>query len=238
MAPPGGGDSETQVPGTLKVPGIYLSRVDRIFMNGPFPAFDFDSWAESYDQDVASNQFPFVGYTSVLNTVVRLAGAQSGMRVLDLGTGTGNLASRFARLGCELWCMDFSAAMLEKARVKLPGAHIIQYDLRGDWPAGLPGRFERIVSAYVFHHFELDEKVRLVQRIVSELLLPGDRLVIADIAFPDRPTQEKTRVQLGEAWEQEFYWIADEAQAAFRQVGLRVDYIQVSACAGVFNWQA
>ena len=207
-------------------------------MNGPFPPSEFDSWAETYDEDTASDHFPFDGYKRVLDTVARLAGAHSGMRVLDLGTGTGNLASRFAPLGCELWCTDFSAAMLEKARAKLPGAHFVQDDLRGDRPAGLPGCFERIVSAYVFHHFELDEKVRLVQRLISELLLPGGRLLIADIAFPDRSAMEKTRVQLGEAWEQEFYWITEEAQAAFSQLGLRVEYIQVSACAGVFSWQA
>lgn len=206
-------------------------------MNEPFPASDFDEWAESYDQAVASDHFPFDSYERVLNTVVRLAEVLPEMRVLDLGTGTGNLASRFAALGCELWCTDFSISMLDKAQAKLPGVHIVQHDLRGSWPAGLPGRFERIVSAYVFHHFNLDEKVRLVQRLVSELLLPGGRLVIADITFPDGSAQEKTRGELGEAWEQEFYWIADEAQATFRQVGLRVEYLQVSSCAGVFSWQ-
>lgn len=207
-------------------------------MDGPFPASDFDGWAESYDQDVASDHFPFEGYERVLNTVVALAEARPGMRVLDLGTGTGNLASRFAHVGCELWCTDFSLSMLEKARAKLPRAHLVQHDLHADWPAELPVHFERIVSAYVFHHFELDEKADLMQRLVSELLLPGDRLVIADIAFPDRSAQEKTRGQLGEAWEQEFYWIADEAQAAFKRLDLRVEYVQVSSCAGVFSVQA
>jgi len=207
-------------------------------MNEPFPASDFDEWAGSYDQDVASDHFPFDGYERLLDTVVRLAEARPGMGVLDLGTGTGNLAARFTALGCELWCTDFSLAMLEKARAKLPAAHFVQHDLRGTWPAGLPRRFERIVSAYVFHHFELDEKVRLVQTLVTKRLIPGGRLILADIAFPDGSAQEKTRAQLGEAWEQEFYWLADEAQAAFTQVGLRVEYIQVSSCAGVFSLRA
>ncbi len=73
----------------------------------------FDAWADSYDQDVVSQDvFPFAGYQRVLDTVVMLAGAQPGMSVLDLGTGTANLALRFAALGCDLWCTDFSAPML------------------------------------------------------------------------------------------------------------------------------
>jgi len=48
-----------------------------------------------------------------------------------------------------------------QATQKLPKAHFCLHDLRSEWPAELPGRFERIVSAYVFHHFELEEKVAL-----------------------------------------------------------------------------
>jgi cyclopropane fatty-acyl-phospholipid synthase-like methyltransferase len=206
-------------------------------MNDPFPPSDFDDWAETYDQSIASDHFPFEGYARVLEIVVTLADAQPGLSVLDLGTGTGNLAARFAALGCKLWCTDFSAAMLEKARAKLPAAHLVRHDLRADWPTALDRRFDRIVSAYVFHHFELDEKVRLVKTLLDGNLLPGGRLVIADIAFPDPAALQAVRLAAGAEWEDEFYWVASEALPALEQVGLRPAYRQVSSCAGVFIFE-
>jgi putative AdoMet-dependent methyltransferase len=97
----------------------------------PFLASDFDPWAESYDQDLlTSSEFPFAGYERVLERVVAMADVHAGMDVLDLGTGTGNLAVCFAELGCHLWCTDFSEPMLAKAREKLPQAQYVLHDLR------------------------------------------------------------------------------------------------------------
>jgi len=204
-------------------------------MDDPFPASIFDEWAESYDRSVTDQQnFPFAGYEEVLATVVRLAQARPGDSVLDLGAGTGNLALRFAALGCEIWGTDFSAAMLAKARPRLPGARLIQLDLRGPWPAELQRRFECIVSAYVFHHFDLAEKVRLITKLAREHLEPGGRLVIADIAFPDQKSLEAVQRAVADEWEDEFYWLADEVIPALEAAGLKATFYPVSAYAGVF----
>ncbi len=105
--------------------------------------------------------------------------------------------------------------MLEKARLKLPQAHFRLHDLRTDLPAELNRRFDRIVSAYVFHHFELEEKVRIVESLIRQNLAPQGRLVIADIAFPDRKALEELKKQLGDQWEEEYYWIAEESIPVF-----------------------
>jgi putative AdoMet-dependent methyltransferase len=200
---------------------------------GPFPASDFDEWANTYDQSVLDeNHFPFTGYQQALETIVRLAAAQPGMRVLDVGTATANLAARFVALGCRLWATDFSPAMLAEARRKLPQAKYLLADLRQGWPAGLPPTFERIVSAYVFHHFELTEKVRLL--LAGRAPGAQGKLVMADIAFPDQAGLEKVRRMVGDEWEDEYYWLADETVAASRQAGLNAAFTPVSACAGVF----
>ncbi len=154
-------------------------------MTDLFPHEDFDDWADTYDASVTIDGFPFYGYQEVLEKTVALADARPGMTLLDLGTGTGNLALHFGRLGCELWCTDFSEPMLAKARQKLPLAQFCLQDLRNAWPAELLLRFDRIVSAYVFHHFELEEKIRIVRDLLQEHLISGGRLVIADIAFPE-----------------------------------------------------
>jgi ubiquinone/menaquinone biosynthesis C-methylase UbiE len=200
-----------------------------------FSPGDFDPWAETYDQDVVTqNKFPFDGYEQALESVVKLAAPQRGMSVLDLGTGTGNLALRFARLGCELWCTDFSEAMLEKAREKLPDAHFLLHDLREGWPAELVRRFDRIVSAYVFHHFDLRAKVSLCKDLVTRHLDPDGKLVIADLSFNNQKEMDDFARSIGDLWEAEPFWLAEESVPALEKAGMKVDYRRVSACAGVY----
>lgn len=201
----------------------------------PYPASDFDQWAGHYDVDVCGEGFPFTGYQRVLDEVVRLADTRTGMTVLDLGAGTGNLAAKFMPRGCELWCTDFSESMLELARTRLPSAHCLLHDLRQPFPAALQRRFDRIVSAYVFHHFVLAEKVGLIERILQNLLIPGGRLLIADISFPTQQMLDETRQAAGEYWDEEPYWIAGEALPALEAVGVSVTYQQVSDCAGIYQ---
>lgn len=200
-----------------------------------FQASHFDDWAATYDQDVAlKDPFPFAGYRQVLDTIVRLAKPTRGMRILDVGTGTGNLGQLFAGKGCRLWCTDFSAQMLEHARQKLPGASLLQADLRAGWPADLPDKFDRIVSSYVFHHFSLDQKVNLVRELVNAHLAADGKLIIGDLSFDDGVAELSFAQSVGALWEEEPYWVANESLAALRADGIDAEYVRVSNCAGVY----
>ena len=206
-------------------------------MSDLFPAEEFDQWAADYDQDVVDDtSFPFDGYSQVLALIVERAEVGSGATVLDLGTGTGNLAELFARRGCRIWGLDFSAEMLVRAAAKLPEATLGQADLRAEWPQNFQRRYDAIVSAYTFHHFTLPEKVRLVLRLLRDRLTPGGRLVIGDVSFRDTAEQDALKLKLGDKWEEEYYWLADETAAAFGEHGIRATYLQVSSCAGVFEF--
>ncbi len=141
--------------------------------NDRFPASDFDKWAEYYDRSVFSGEFPFNGYEDVLARIIKLAEPQPGTSVLDLGTGTGNLALPFLRAGCDLWCTDFSMKMLTNARLKLPEAHFLLHNLLTPLPLDPTRLFKRIVSAYVFHHFELNDKVRILHGLCLHLAQGG-----------------------------------------------------------------
>ena len=203
--------------------------------NDPFPASEFDDWALQYDQDVRDQGFPFTGYRKALAETVRLAEARAGMRILDLGIGTGNLAELFLAPGCELWGTDFSGKMIELAQAKLPQARLFLHDLRQPFPAALLQRFERIVSAYTFHHFDLPEKIALIKRIMNELLTADGRLVIADISFPDRRALDAVRLASGDQWEEEAYWIvAETTLPVLREIQIDFAYAQISDCAGIY----
>lgn len=200
----------------------------------PFPVNDFERWASTYDRCVGDeSRFPFIGYNEVLEEAVRAAGARPGMRLLDVGAGTGNLAELFIRQDCSLWAIDFSPAMLAELHRKLPQVTCVQSDIRMGWPPALPSIFDRIVSAYVFHHFDLPEKVSLSTQFM-EHLAPHGRLVLADIAFRSQVKREEFKEASADDWEEEFYWVAEEAIPAFNQAGLPATYTPVSACAGVF----
>jgi putative AdoMet-dependent methyltransferase len=196
----------------------------------------FDDWAEHYDQSVQDDGgFPFDGYEQVLDEITRAAGAQGGMKVLDLGVGTGNLATRFAALGCDIWGIDFSAEMLAKAIEKLPQAVLVQADLLSDWPRELDYRFDRIVSAYLLHEFDLSTKVKLLRGLTERHLAVKGCIVVGDIAFPTSGARDQARRKWADLWdEEEYYWAADEVADTCERVGLQVTYKQVSSCGGVF----
>jgi len=209
----------------------------------PFPPSEFDAWAETYDQSTRDYSiFPFDGYDQVLQTIVSRANPQPRQAVLDLGAGTANLALLFAEKGCQLTCTDFSEAMLAKAREKLPDAKFVLHDLRTlvepvETPQEITQRFDQIVSAYVFHHFELEQKIRICVDLVQNRLIPGGSLIIGDLSFPSFAAKESFKQRIPD-WEEEFYWFADEALAGLEKAGLTAAYLQVSPCAGVYHLRA
>lgn len=206
-------------------------------MNTRFPPAEFDEWAADYDAGVTVEVgYPFDGYRAVLQTVIDLAAPRPGQSVLDLGIGTGNLAQRFAQLGCAIWGLDFSPKMLALARQKLPQAVLGEVDLRAAWPPAFQRRFDAIVSGYTFHHFLLEEKLQLVERLLDDHLAPGGRLIIADVAFNDAAAEDALRQAMGDAWEDEYFWLADETTQAMARAGISTQYAQISSCAGVFQF--
>lgn len=200
----------------------------------------FDAWAADYDGAVyadGEDGFPFAGYERVLDAVARrvAGGGEGTMRILDVGVGTGNLAAKFSPNTHDVWGVDFSPEMLRKAAERLPHATLLQADLLQPLPEELRCPFDRIVSGYVLHEFDLATKIRLLERLAEHSLAPGGLFVIGDIAFPDADVLSGARDRWHRVWDfDEHYWAADEALAAFRALGWEAEYEQISICAGVF----
>ena len=201
-----------------------------------YPVEPFDRLAPVYDEFVSRGEgFPYEGYDAVLDQVVTAADVRPGMYVLELGVGTGNLARRFVDAGCNVWGVDFSEQMLAQAAVKAPGAKLIQADLLADF-LRVEEMFDRIVSSYALHHFDLPTKVRLITRIASHRLRSDGKIVIADIGFPTAEARSEAKERFAAAWEEdEHYWAADEAIEAFARRSLQCAYKQVAVCAGVLT---
>ena len=196
----------------------------------------FDAWAQTYDQEVqsATGGFPFAGYAQALDTLFAEAKARPGMRVLDLGVGTGNLARPFVAASCEVVGVDFSTEMLARTRAKLPEMVLAQVDLTAaEWPPEMNGRFERIVSNYVFHEFPWDVKLDILERLAADHLAEDGRILLGDVMFPTAADLTWARVEHAEQWDEEHFWLADEAQATLQQRGWIVEYRPTSFCAGV-----
>jgi ubiquinone/menaquinone biosynthesis C-methylase UbiE len=201
-----------------------------------FPASGFDDWSREYDQSVMTDEFPFTGYQQILTGIVSQADPRPGDSILDLGTGSGNLAILFSQLGCSLWCTDFSFRMLAKARLKLPSACFIQHDLKSPMPFIDSQKFSHVVSAYTLHHFPLDEKITIISLIMSNHLAEGGKFIIGDITFRDMNEKDKMHSHLAEAWEEEYYWLRDETLKTFRKIGVKSKYQYISNCAGIFTF--
>jgi len=198
----------------------------------------FDEWAATYDTDIAgATGFPFEGYWRVLETIVEMARPRPGLRVLDVGTGTGNLAGRFAIRGCTVTGIDFSAPMLARAARAIPQASFLDVDLLGSWSALRDRTFDHVVAAYVFHEFDPATKLRLLARLAQQHLASEGSITIGDIAFRTPQDRKEAQQRWQRRWDpDEHYWTASETLAACRRLGLLGTFQQVSPCAGVFHF--
>ena len=114
-----------------------------------------------------------------------LAEVGPGDRVLDVATGTGDLAIELARRvgpSGQVVASDFSEQMLAMARAKAP-------ELRFEWANVLElpyptGAFDAVTVGFGARNFsDLDRGLSEMSRVVR----PGGRVVVLEITTPRRP---------------------------------------------------
>jgi ubiquinone/menaquinone biosynthesis C-methylase UbiE len=149
----------------------------------------FDTAAKGYDRLVGANP----GYHEHLRLSARrlgLPGRGEGLRLLDLGCGTGasTAALLAAAPGAEIVAVDASAGMLDVARAKTWPASVRFVHARAEElagkppPAGVTGPFDAVFAAYLVRNLP-DPDAGL--RTIFELLRPGATLAVHDYSVAD-----------------------------------------------------
>lgn len=74
------------------------------------------------------------------------------------------------------------------------------------------------------------QKIDILLRAARTCLVPGGKIILADIAFPNENALAKAQAQMSNWDPDEHHW------AACAQAGLKWTYQQVSICAGIFTF--
>ncbi len=160
------------------------------------PSVSFDPAADSYD---ASRGYPPATADAIGAALFAAAGGQPGVRVLELGIGTGRIAIPLLALGANITGVDISPRMIDRLRTNLAQRWTERPDLPwgtldlklGDMSA-LPfpdGAFDAVVAVHVLH---LTTEWRRVLDEALRVLRPGGRLLLGQDEHPD---EARTAIQ-------------------------------------------
>lgn len=147
--------------------------------------FDPDTYAELMAEEVP-------GYERLQAETAAASRGVSALRLLELGTGTGETARRVLvhHPSAHLVGIDASESMLARAREALPDADLRVARLEDPLPGG---PFDLVFSVLTIHHLDGAGKADLFARVAS-VLEPNGRFVLGDVVVPDDPADVVTPI--------------------------------------------
>ena len=133
-----------------------------------------DSFADVYDEwygDISDIE-------ATTRTLLALAAAAGGTRVLELGVGTGRLAIPLAEVGLEVHGLDTSERMLQQMAAKPRGSEVLAH--LGDMVDAMPaGPFAVVFVAYnTFFNLLTAQRQQACFDAVADRLIDGGFFVI------------------------------------------------------------
>lgn len=150
----------------------------------------FMKWLETRPKDYDRGiQLLTLGKLRPLKEQIAHQYVNAGMRVLEIGCGTGTLTKLLVQRRAQVTAIDASPTMLAEAQQKLADANLAEFHqldatlIADKFPAS---SFDLIVSTLVFSEFAPDT-LRAVLNNCHQLLTPSGRLLIADEVVPERP---------------------------------------------------
>ena len=114
----------------------------------------YNDWAETYDID--RNRTRDLAAETLRQVNLNL----DSRKVIEVGCGTGRNTAWLAEHAAEIVGLDFSEAMLARARarVNVPRVHFLQHDVRSTWPLA-DASAEVVIAMLILEHVEHLETV-------------------------------------------------------------------------------
>lgn len=195
--------------------------------------WNFDNWANSYDEDVAkdiTNVKMYKNYEYILDSVYKLVKNinKKDVSILEIGVGTGNLAGRFLEENYNIIGIDQSREMLNVAKQKYSKLKVrlgeflkIPFNDKS---------FDVIVSTYAFHHLNNEEKSMAIKEMIR-VLKDGGKIVVGDLMFKDETDKQKVMKKLSakqiEEINQEYYSNIDFLTNEFEKLNGKLEYTKI-----------
>ena len=197
----------------------------------------FDDWADDYDLTVESKDGEYIevfrNYNKILNETIKHISKFEGAKVLDIGSGTGNLTNAAAKVGYNATGIEPNIKMRTIASEKYP---LIKF-LQGSF-LSLPiddNSIDSIISSYAFHHLTDDEKIEAVKLFKTKLKKQGI-VVIADTMYDSEKTKNDIIndakssgfSSLLSDLQSEFYTTHDILKEIFENEGFKISFLQLN----------
>ncbi|HEV2201049.1 MAG TPA: class I SAM-dependent methyltransferase [Bryobacteraceae bacterium] len=144
----------------------------------------FEDEAREFDRVIVS-LIPH--YAEMLDALVSAVPFQKSARIraIDLGCGTGTVASRILDdfPNAEMTCLDLAQNMLDMARAKLARHHDVRYFMKDFETFEFDEEYDVVISSLALHHLPADNDKRILYTRVRESLTLGGVFYNADIVL-------------------------------------------------------
>lgn len=155
----------------------------------------FRRWLPLYDYFSAS-----VFY--VYREATKRAQPEAGKQILDICTGTGEVALRCAKKGAEVTAVDITIEMLEKARAKAKALPISFQLMDARALAFADASFDAAVISFALH--DMPRRVRL-EVLREAVRVSRKRVVVADYALPSWEPLRNVVIRLIDLFESPYF---------------------------------
>jgi len=128
-------------------------------MNKSVTGFNWQLKNEAYVDIYEWLESEYQVYSKAAISLIEFVGIKAGMKILDLGCGTGIMTRELTYLNPGLLIgMDISKDMLRRAGEKLSGVSFQEGDFQKNWQ--LPEKMDLILASFAYYYFlPLEDRV-------------------------------------------------------------------------------
>lgn len=197
----------------------------------------FDEWSTHYDETISQKDGEyaevFENYEEILQRTAQNIAMSPNATVVDIGSGTGNLAYQAFLKGYNVQGVEPNEKMRQLSLKKYP-----EIPIQTGSFLTLPfaeHSIDAFISSYAFHHLSDDEKAQAALLLKSKLR-PHGKVVIADTMYASKEAgiqlledaRSRKFTHLVDDLNSEFYTTHEVLRHAFEKAGFSVSFEQLN----------